>query len=159
MSRDKFFPKHIQLAAQHSQRRWGVPAAVTLAQWALESAYGRYLSGTHNPFGIKATYGEPGRMVTTWEVYNGRKVVLQARFRNFATIEDAFNHHGAMLMNPRGYYTRAHGYAKSATWRHFIRAISPPHRPAYATDPAYARKLEAMVDRWRLYEINLADPA
>lgn len=149
LTRDRYFPKRVLLAAQHSQRAHGVPACVTLAQWALESAYGCYLSGTHNPFGIKAYGDTPGRRQRTWEVVNGEKVVTWAKFRNFTSLEDAFNHHGHMLMRPDGYYTAAHPHTDD--WEAFIWAIAP----TYATDPAYAAKLIAMVRRWHLYDFNL----
>jgi hypothetical protein len=57
-------PKRFSLdvinAAQATQDRWGVPASVTLAQWALESRYGASMPvGSNNPFGIKAVSGQP----------------------------------------------------------------------------------------------------
>jgi flagellum-specific peptidoglycan hydrolase FlgJ len=151
--RDRYFPPAIRLAAQHSQRAHGVPACVTLAQWALESAYGRYLSGKNNPFGIKARPGEPATMCRTWEVVNGRNITVMAPFKDFSNLEAAFDAHGRLLMRPDGYYTRAHAFASSGKWEAFIRAMAP----TYATDPAYATKLIQMVRRWSLDGFNLKE--
>ena len=52
-------PPDVADAAVASRRRWTVPASVTVAQWAVESAWGGSMPpGSNNPFGIKAI-GEP----------------------------------------------------------------------------------------------------
>jgi flagellum-specific peptidoglycan hydrolase FlgJ len=43
-------------AAQAAQKAYGLPASVSLAQFALESGYGKYDLGVNNFFGIK--YGK-----------------------------------------------------------------------------------------------------
>ena len=52
---------------------------VVAAQWALESGYGRYVSGKNNFFGIKGT----GTIKTTWEDYGKGPVTIKASFKNF----------------------------------------------------------------------------
>lgn len=145
-TRDELFPKSICLAAQHSQRATGVPACVTLAQWALESDYGGALSGVNNPFGIK---GQPGRLCWTWEVINGRSMRVQDYFRNFGTPEEAFEYHGRMLVRPDGYYVHALPFLHD--WKAYIQHIAP----IYATDPDYASKLITIVERFSLQGFNL----
>lgn len=162
MSRNDKFPKAVQLAAQHSERKTGIPACVSLAQWALESAYGKSLSGANNPFGIKGN-AQNGKLCPTWEVVNGKSVRVKAYFRNFPSLEAAFDHHGAMLTNPLGYYR--HSFDELARYKAardpaarelashaYIRAIAKP----YATDPLYAEKLIGIVKTWKLHELNLA---
>lgn len=147
--RDLYFPKSVQLAAQHSQRDTGISACVSLAQWALESAYGHAMSGKNNPFGIKAPSSVGATLRRTWEVIRGRRVTVDAYFRNFQTVDEAFAYHGRMLARPDGYYRKALPIRDD--WRGYIKAIAP----IYATDPAYAAKLIAIVERWRLFELNL----
>ena len=55
---------------------------VVAAQWALESGYGRYVSGKNNFFGIKGT----GTIKTTWEDYGKGPVTIKASFKNFNTV-------------------------------------------------------------------------
>ena len=56
-------------AAQASERKHGIPASVSLAQFALESAWGKKMPpDSHNPFGIKAVQGQPAVTVRTREV-------------------------------------------------------------------------------------------
>lgn len=152
LTRNDLFPRSVQLAAQHSERETGVLACVTLAQWAHESGYGKYSLGANNPFGIKwpGTSSGLGYVVRrTWEVIAGRRVDVDAKFTAFPTLEDAFKYHGRMLANPKGYYVTALPVIKD--WRAYIKAIAP----IYATDPQYAQLLIAMVERWRLWELNL----
>ena len=71
-------PDAVIRAAQASQTRWGIPASVTLAQWALESAWGsRMPPGSNNPFGIKAG-GEGGTTPAPAAVINAIVDALHA---------------------------------------------------------------------------------
>ena len=144
--RASLFPPSVCLMAQHSQRATGVPACVTLAQWALESDYGTALSGHNNPFGIK---GQPGRLCWTWEVVGGKYQHVQAYFKDFATLEEAFAAHGRMLVRKDGYYTAALPYLKD--WRKFIEHMAP----VYATDPHYAAKLVHIIEANSLQGFDL----
>jgi len=61
-------PPDIIAAAQSSQQKWGIPASVTIAQWALESGWGKYMPpDSNNPFGIKAVDQEPFVSASTQE--------------------------------------------------------------------------------------------
>lgn len=144
--RDNLFPPAVRLMAQHAQRDTGVPACVTLAQWALESDYGSALSGKHNPFGIKGT---PGTLCWTWEVVHGQNIHVQTSFKDFPSFEDAFAYHGRMLVRPDGYYTSALPFIKD--WRKYIQHIAP----IYATDPSYADKLTHIIEKWSLQGFDL----
>ena len=63
------------------------------AQFALESAWGSAVSGKNNFFGVKATPGEADiTLLPTKEFKNGRYVTEMARFKDFATPQDAVNH-------------------------------------------------------------------
>ena len=50
---------------------------VVAAQWALESGWGKYISGKNNFFGIK---GHPGTVKHTWEVFDGHRVEIDDVF-------------------------------------------------------------------------------
>lgn len=135
-------------AALASQRKWGIPASVVLAQFILESAGGKSMpAGSNNPFGIKAKAGQPSVTATTWEVEHGQKVVRRAGFRVFASFEEAFDHHGQLL-------------ATSSHYRSAMRNTTEPDLFAdcltgvYATDPRYGSKLKSLMKQYSLYQYN-----
>ena len=80
-------PSDVASAAVASRQRWTVPASVTVAQWAVESAWGASMPpGSNNPFGIKATGDQPGVESPTREVKNGESVTVTDRFRVFNSL-------------------------------------------------------------------------
>ncbi len=132
-------------AAQASDRIWGVPASVTLAQFILESAGGKRMPvGSNNPFGIKAKDGESFVPAQTWEVENGKKVVTGARFRKFANFDEAFSHHGRLL-GTSSYYKKAMAVKDDPVA--FANALTG----VYATDPDYGRKLISLINQYDLF--------
>ena len=141
--------------ARASQAQYGVPIAVTLAQTILETGGGRFTAGANNFFGLKAQSTlEPGRYAfgtraagcvykKTREAERGGLVLTIGAFRAYATLEDSILDHGERLtVNP--VYKGAFAY--TAAPRSFARVIAR----RYATDPAYATKLLALMDRYRL---------
>lgn len=143
------FSLEVIKAAQATQRRWGVPASVTLAQWALESAYGsRMPPGSNNPFGIKAKAGEPSVMALTTEVIGGRKVRVDAAFRVFESLEEAFILHGKLL-GSAGVYANARKFINSPD--RFADALTG----VYATDPNYGELLKSIMRKNNLYNFDV----
>src|SRR5215475_11725970 len=70
-------PEDVIAAAQASHDKWKIPASVTLAQWALESGWGRKMPlGSNNPFGIKAASGQAFVEAITREHINGQGVTI-----------------------------------------------------------------------------------
>ncbi|WP_051416280.1 MULTISPECIES: glucosaminidase domain-containing protein [unclassified Paracoccus (in: a-proteobacteria)] len=136
-------------AAQASQRRWGVPASVTLAQWALESDYGaRMPARSNNPFGIKAVGNQPSVASWTVEFQNGTPGRRREPFRVFASLEDAFAEHGRLLAQSR-HYTRARQFLNDPD--RFADALTG----VYATDPQYGAKLRSIMRKNDLYAFDI----
>jgi hypothetical protein len=136
-------------AAQASQRLWGVPASVTLAQWALESAYGnRMPAGSNNPFGIKAKAGQPSVMALTTEVIGGKAVKVNAAFRVFDSLDEAFISHGKLL-GTAGVYANARKFLNSPDG--FADALTG----VYATDPNYGELLKSIMRKNSLYNFDV----
>ena len=74
-------PADVADAAVASRNKWTVPASVTVAQWAVESAWGASMPpGSNNPFGIKAVGDQPAVESPTREVINGESIKISARF-------------------------------------------------------------------------------
>jgi flagellum-specific peptidoglycan hydrolase FlgJ len=143
------FPPAVVQAAQASQAKWNIPAAIILAQWSLESAFGQATPpGSNNPFGIKATAGEPFVIAQTTEYVNGKRVLGPAKFRKFDSMADAFDQHGKLLAT-------APCYAKARLVSGDPDAFARALQGIYATDPQYANKLIARMKQYNLYKYDL----
>jgi hypothetical protein len=142
------FPHDIISAAQASQKAWKIPAAVTLAQWALESNWGKQMpSGSTNPFGIKAAHGQPYVEAETREVVNGKSVMIKAKFRKFASFTEAFDQHGRLLASASPY---AHARTLTGNPDAFADALTG----VYATDPNYGTLLKKIMKTYNLYQYD-----
>lgn len=73
-------------AAKESSAVSGLPAGVTVAQAALESAWGasRLAQKANNYFGIKAAAGKPCLSLPTLESVSGEMQKVTARFARYA---------------------------------------------------------------------------
>lgn len=139
------FLQELLPAALEIEKTHGIPAAVVLAQAALESGYGKRAIGTYNIFGIKGR-GSLGKLdVTTHEYVRGVKKKLKQPFAHFASYAEALKKHAEVFYN--GNYSRA------------LKQLNDPKKFAlaiqgvYATDPRYARKLTTI-----MREQNLIPP-
>lgn len=143
-------PQNIIQAAQTAQRKWGVPAAVSLAQFGVESAWGKHMpEGSNNPFGIKAMHGHPYVMAMTSEFLHGRYIRCEQPFRKFTDFAEAFDAH-AELLATSPYY--AHALVYKGDPEKYAAAIAHP----YATDPHYAAKLIAIMRSAHLEQYDAA---
>ncbi len=140
------FPMDHILGAIEAHRELGVPASVSLAQWALESGYGKSMPpGSNNPFGMKARKNETGPTVTvrTREVYTsgpkkGQAYYIDAPFRKFDSFGHAFVEHGKLLGTAPVY---APARAKLPDLDGYIETMGR----IYATDPSYADKIKSII--------------
>ena len=104
---------------------------VVAAQWALESGYGRYVSGKNNFFGIKGT----GTIKTTWEDYGKGPVTIKASFKNFNSPYDCVAY---LVMQWYKDYKTYKGVNRARNREECARMLK---QQGYATDPIYAQKL------------------
>ncbi len=145
-------PPDVATAAQASQQRWKVPASITLAQWAVESAWGASMPpDSNNPFGIKALAGQPGVESGTREVLGGQDLLTTARFRKFETLAEAFDIHGRLLATSRVY---ASAMAQIANPDAFADALTG----TYATDPKYGYTLKWVMHNYGFDQFNQSVP-
>ena len=137
-------PPPVIEAAEASQKHWSVPAAVTLAQWVVESAWGASMPpGSNNPFGIKAVADQPAVETETHEVVNGETITITAKFRSFPSIADAFDEHGRLLA------TSSH-YTNAMQQKQNPEAFADALTGVYATDPDYGMKLKWVMQNYNL---------
>ncbi|WP_291112506.1 glucosaminidase domain-containing protein [Hydrogenophaga sp.] len=130
--------------AENAGRALGVAPELVAAHAALESGWGlqplRSADGsdTHNLFGLKATGGWKGGTTDalTTEFSEGEAHKTTERFRAYADPGEAFQDYARLLRdNPR--YRGAINAGQDA--RAFAQGLAAG---GYATDPAYADKLE-----------------
>ncbi|MBK1734840.1 hypothetical protein CKO15_05960 [Halorhodospira abdelmalekii] len=142
------FVADIAPAARQAAERLGVPAVALVAQAALETGWGQHViqdgSGrsSHNLFNIKAHtaawQGDSVR-VPTLEYRGGIPQREMADFRAYASVDESFADYVDFLeRNPR--YQQA--LLAGDDPRQFVRALQ---EAGYATDPAYADKLERIM--------------
>jgi len=131
--------------AQRVARELGVDPRGVLAQAALETGWGRSTirangESAHNYFGIKAGRHWDGETVQarTLEYVGGGFRAERADFRAYPDMAASFNDYAALLR-------RAPRYADVLGSGSDIRAFAESlQRAGYATDPDYARKIEAI---------------
>lgn len=141
------FVKSIWPAAQQTARELGVSPRALVAQAALETNWGRSMIGgnaggnSNNLFGIKAGGSWSGDVVRTGthEYVDGQKTQQRAAFRAYDSVIDSFRDYGRLLSGQRYSAAREAGTDVSA----FAHALQ---RAGYATDPAYAAKINAIAN-------------
>jgi flagellar protein FlgJ len=132
--------------ASEASRTTGIPALFLVGHAALESGWGKYeprfADGrpSHNLFGIKAGAGWTGAVVeaSTTEYVNGIPEKRIERFRAYGSHAEAFRDYAQLLaQSPR--YAAVVGSRDAASFAQGLQ------RAGYATDPAYASKLERVI--------------
>lgn len=153
--KDEFLVLASEMAVE-SMRSTGMSAALQTAQAILETGWGQSVpvdkytgKFSHNLFGIKGT-GTNGSVVSnTWEVYNGVSFRIDANFRAYNDVDEAWADHKEFLLTLSRYAPFRlvmHDYAEGA-W-----ALK---RSGYATDPQYAIKLLDLIIRYDLWALDM----
>jgi hypothetical protein len=101
------------------------------AQWALESGWGKHVSGKNNFFGIKGK----GTIVTTTEFVNGKQITVRDEFKDYASPDECVHD-----LVDKWYkdYKSYKGVNNAPTVTDAARDLV---KQGYATDPKYAEKL------------------
>ncbi|MDX8151728.1 glucosaminidase domain-containing protein [Patulibacter brassicae] len=147
--------------ASTSDRRTGVPAAVTLGQGILESGDGQHTAGANNYFGIKAAHkgGQRYRWgdeavgcvfrKTKEQRPDGSEYTVLAAFRLYRSATDSFVDHSEFLSESSRYRP---AFAVKDDSRAFVRAI---WKAGYATDTQYPQKVISLMDANDLYRFDV----
>jgi flagellum-specific peptidoglycan hydrolase FlgJ len=132
-----------------AQQRFGVPAAVTIAQAIEESAWGQssLAARYHNLFGIKGTGPAGSVTLPTQEYENGSWVTIDAQFAVYRNDAESIAGH-AELLATSGYYGRA------MADRAYPDAFANSLTGVYATDPDYGANLIALMKLYNLYQYD-----
>lgn len=132
--------------AVEASRSTGISPQFLVAHAALESGWGRNEirqsdgSASHNLFGIKAGKSWNGSSVeaATTEYVGGQAQSTVERFRSYGSYEEAFRDYANLLRNNPRYG----GVIGSQDGAEFAKGLQ---RAGYATDPAYADKLNRII--------------
>ncbi|ANN70928.1 glycoside hydrolase family 73 protein [Bordetella bronchialis] len=140
-------------AAQASAAHSKIPASFTVAQAALESAWGRsqLAREAFNLFGVKAAAAWQGDVLElpTREYLNGQWVTVPARWRRYPDWLACIDDHAAFLLqNPR--------YRPAFQFRDGPRFASAVAKAGYATDPTYAAKIISIIQGRGLAALDAA---
>lgn len=135
-------------AAQNAAAATGIPANFMISQAALETGWGRKEikhsdgSPSFNLFGIKAgaNWTGPTADVTTTEYVNGKAQKVVAKFRAYSSYEESFADYARLMKESPRYQSTV---AQATDASSFARGLQ---RAGYATDPAYASKLTAVIN-------------
>ena len=144
------------------QIKTGVLASVSMAQFLLESGYGKseLAQNANNVFGMKESLSGNTWSGSTWDgksVYtkqtkeqnqDGSYITITAEFRKYACIEDSIADHSAYLLGAKkGSGLRFAGLKGCADYKKAAQIIKDG---GYATSLTYAQNLCSVIEKWKL---------
>jgi len=139
----EYIDRYSALAIEHRER-FNIPAAITMAQGLLESGAGQSTLAKkgNNHFGIKCHSDWTGDTLR-----RNDDAPLEC-FRAYATPEESFLDHSRFLC--RGRYLPLFNIPVEdyAGWARGLKKCG------YATDPQYAERLIAIIERYSLYRLD-----
>ncbi len=139
----QYIEKYKDLAIEQ-QRKYKVPAAITMAQGLLESSAGTSELATiaNNHFGVKCTSDWQGRTV------NKDDDKANECFRRYANVDDSYEDHSLFLLRPRYTTLFALPIGDYKSWAYGLKSCG------YATDPNYPSKLINLIELYNLQELT-----
>ena len=149
------------------QKASGILASVSLAQFILESGYGKseLAQNANNCFGMKKSLSGNTWGGSTWDgisVYtkktqeyeNGAYVTVTADFRKYPSVEKSIADPSAYLLGAKnGTKLRYDGLKECKDYRKAVQIIKDG---GYATSPTYVENLCSIIERWNLTQYDAA---
>ncbi|MCB0632889.1 MAG: glucosaminidase domain-containing protein [Saprospiraceae bacterium] len=130
----------------------GVPPAIILAVGALESGWGQSklaLEGK-NHFGMKGKGSAGAKYCSgTREYIRGKAQRITACFRAYDTVEESYRDFADWLRQDER-YAGLFNYS----WQDYESWAQGLQDAGYATDPAYAKKLVRVVEKYHLHRVD-----
>ncbi len=132
-----------EVALSH-QKKYGIPASITLAQGLLESDAGRsrLAMEANNHFGIKCGGDWKGKTIKH-KAERGNEC-----FRKYNSAEESYHDHSLFLKRKR--YEPLFKY-KVSDYKSWAETL---HKCGYATDPKYPDKLISLIERYELHKLT-----
>ena len=153
------------------QKKSGILASVSMAQFILESGYGKseLAQGANNCFGMKKSISANTWSGSTWDgssVYtkktqeqnaDGSYVTITADFRRYSCVEDSIADHSAYLLGAKNDSKLRYEGLKGCT--DYKKAAQIIKDGGYATSLTYVDKLCNIIERWKLTQYDVAGEA
>ena len=151
------------------QQKTGILASVSLAQFILESGYGKseLAIGANNVFGLKCSLSGNTWSGSTWDGKSkytkqtkeqnadGSLVTITADFRKYPCIEDSIADHSAYLLGAKNGSKMRYDGLKGCT--DYKKAVQIIKDGGYATSLNYMEKLCSIIEKWKLTEYDVKD--
>lgn len=150
------------------QKKSGILASVSLAQFILESGYGKseLAQNANNCFGMKKSLSGNTWSGSTWDgksIYTkqtseeyvaGTHTTITADFRKYPCVEDSIADHSAYLLGAKnGSKLRYDGLKGCTDYKKAVQIIKDG---GYATSSTYVQKLCDIIQRWGLTKYDVA---
>ncbi|MDQ3140806.1 MAG: glucosaminidase domain-containing protein [Bacteroidota bacterium] len=150
-SQERYVDKFMHVAIKEMERS-GIPASIKIAQALLESAAGKseLAINANNHFGIKCKQTWIGN---TYQYKDDDKddkgILVYSCFRMYQSAEESYIDHTEFLTN-RERYKELFDYSKYdyESWAMGLKKCG------YATDPTYAKRLIATIEKYNLNELD-----
>ena len=151
------------------QKKSGILASVSLAQFILESGYGKseLAQNANNIFGMKCSLSGNTWSGSSWDGKSkytkktqeqnpdGSMVAITADFRKYPCIEDSIADHSAYLLGAKnGRKLRYKGLKDCKDYKKAVQIIKDG---GYATSLTYVEKLCSIIERWNLIQYDMKD--
>ena len=153
------------------QKKSGILASVSLAQFILESGYGKseLAQNANNCFGMKKCLSGNTWSGSVWDgksMYakqtkeqnaDGSYETITADFRKYACVEDSIADHSAYLLGAmNGSKKRYGGIAGMTDYKKVVQLIKDG---GYATSLTYVEKLCSIIEKWNLTQYDVKETA
>lgn len=151
------------------QKKSGILASVSMAQFILESGYGKseLALGANNCFGMKKSLSGNTWSGSVWDgvsIYkkktqeqkaDGSYVTVTAEFRKYPNVDDSIADHSAYLLGAKnGEKFRYDGLKGCSDHKKAVQIIKDG---GYATSLTYVEKLCSIIEKWKLTQYDVTD--
>lgn len=151
------------------QKKSGILASVSLAQFILESGYGKseLAQNANNVFGMKCSLSGNTWSGSSWDGKSkytkktqeqnadGSYETITADFRKYPCIEDSIADHSAYLLGAMNGKKLRYDGLKGCT--DYKRAVQIIKDGGYATSLDYVEKLCSIIEKWKLSDYDVKD--
>lgn len=154
MTQKEFIAKIAPFATK-DMKETNIAASLTIAQAALESAWGcsGLTAKANNLFGIKGSGTAGSCTMPTTEYVKGKPIKVDAAFRAYKNWGESISDHSKLIMNGVSWDKNLYKGVVGKRGADAARAIAAA---GYATDPKYAEKLISIMNEWNLYQYDEA---